>query len=507
MADARQPAWAGRIKKQLEKAKAKDSDLEISGAHSHKYELRKPVSREKVEAFERKYGFCLPEEYRDFLLFAGDGGAGPYFGVYSLDEVERELGSERSYCPQKEPVIYPEMSEEAWEELIGSDEEGKKERAAAFDTERKAGAAANPGGEDEEEGCRPYAGILPIGSQGCTLMTGLVISGAYQGRVVYFDLDRCGAPFFVREEGFFGWYERWLKELLAGYDVDFYGMHLGGSAKGLMERYERTEDIKEKAVIVESCYKFYSLPAKLKTYYKKACRRETDAGLCTKLIKMLAHFHTEGLAGEIDRLWEYGAYGEAISVITYEGTREVKEKWLEQIFEKLPQLTGEAFQDACYTVKALKDHPAVEAGRLRESLLRTDLCRNDRIVLFYCIEELRDREAVADWFLAYLSKERDVHMLLCAVRAMAGVKDEGLMRQYVTLLDQYRTHEDAKRDYEGSQKVLKNGSRFGCSRPAGQLVNNLLAAFDHFGKPWYEGWRVLMGDESWEKWKGQQGFL
>ncbi len=133
MADAKQPAWAGRIKKQLEKAKAKDSDLEISGAHSHKYELRKPVSREKMEAFERKYGFCLPEEYRDFLLFAGDGGAGPYFGVYSLDEVERELGSERSYCPQKELVIYPEMSEEAWEELIGSDEEGKKERAAAFD--------------------------------------------------------------------------------------------------------------------------------------------------------------------------------------------------------------------------------------------------------------------------------------------------------------------------------------------------------------------------------------
>ena len=57
---------------------------------------------------------------------------------------------------------------------------------------------------------QPFAGILPIGSQGCTLMTGLMLRGPYSGQVVYFDLDCCSKPFFVRENGFLAWYMRCL---------------------------------------------------------------------------------------------------------------------------------------------------------------------------------------------------------------------------------------------------------------------------------------------------------
>ena len=96
-----------------------------------------------------------------------------------------------------------------------------------------------------------------------------------------------------------------------------------------------------------------------------------------KLIKMMARFHVPGMAKELETLWEYGAYAEAVSIITYEGTWEVKEAWYEKVFEILPKLHGEGFRDACHTISAMKEYPNVHAGRLKEALVRGDLERQD----------------------------------------------------------------------------------------------------------------------------------
>lgn len=478
MEKPKQPAWAGGMRKLLEKVKCKDKNLEISGAHSHKYKLRAPADEAKIRKFEADHQIELPEEYRKFLLFLGDGGAGPYFGLYSLKEVDREVRKGR-YRLEGEPVICPEMSEEEWNRTV-----------------------------DSKEKSPLYVGVLPIGSQGCTLVTGLMVQGPYRGQVVYFDLDYCGRPFFVREQGFLAWYERWLKEAAAGYDVDYFGLHLAGDAKELMERYENSHDPKEKIEIIESYYKFESLSEKLKTYYKKACSQEENMEIRMKLIKMLAHFHTPGLTGEIEKLWKYGAYPEAISIITYEGTWEVKEKWYERVFEKLPELTGNAFQDACYTIRTVKDYPNVHAGRLREALEREDLDRNDRLVLFHSLKELKGKEEVLDYFLEYhrLGAE-DPHMLIYAIWAMEGVEDRRLQEFYVKWLDKYRTHENAKWDYRGSQMVLKGGCCMGASRPEGQAVSNLMRQFDNFGLDYRGAWKLLMDDGRWGEWKRQNGFV
>ena len=44
-----QPAWAKRILKLLEQAKAKDPDFVRFGAYSHKYKLSPPVSEETIQ--------------------------------------------------------------------------------------------------------------------------------------------------------------------------------------------------------------------------------------------------------------------------------------------------------------------------------------------------------------------------------------------------------------------------------------------------------------------------
>jgi hypothetical protein len=55
------------------------------GAAAHHYLLNLPLPQSEVTAFEARYGLSLPGEYRSFLLEAGDGGAGPFYGIFRLD--------------------------------------------------------------------------------------------------------------------------------------------------------------------------------------------------------------------------------------------------------------------------------------------------------------------------------------------------------------------------------------------------------------------------------------
>ena len=487
MAGTGQPAWVKRILKLLEQAKAKDPDFARFGAYSHQYKLAAPASEEAIRKFEEQQGVRLPEEYRDFLTFIGNGGAGPYYGLYGLKALEDDLSDShglRRCRPLEEPVIYPKMSGEEWDRIV------------------------NPEGGRKGEEVYPYTGVLPIGTQGCTLMTGLMLTGPYRGQVVYYDNDFCGPPFFVREKGFLSWYERWLREVIAGYNDEEcgFGLNVDGNPRQLMELYEQTEDPEERKEIIDSYYKFETLPGKQKTYFKQACAQETDMEVRMKLIKMLVRFHVPGMTKEIEKLWEYGAYAEAVSIITYEGTWEVKAAWYEKIFEILPQLQGNGFRDACHTFGAMKDYPNVHAGRLKEALVREDLDRNDRIVLFHSIRDLKGKEEVLDYFLDYLSTEENPTMLIYAVWCTEGVKNRQLQELYVKLLDKYRTHENARFDYKGSQMVLKGGACLGASRPEGQLTSNLMRQFDYFGLDYRGGWKLLMDEGRWRDWKQERGF-
>ena len=249
-----QPPWAKRILKLLEQAKAKDRDLVRFGAYSHRYKLSPPASEEAIQKFEEQEGIRLPEEYRDFLLFVGNGGAGPYYGLYGVETGEKELHDAHGSClyrMQEEPVIYPKMSDEDWDRA--ADQEGRRKGEEVY----------------------PYVGVLPIGSQGCTLMTGIMLAGPYRGQVVYYDEDFCGQPFFVREQGFLKWYERWLREVIAGYNDEEigFGLNIDGTPSQLMDLYEQTEDPEEKIEIIDSFYKFETLPGKQKTYFKKPVPR------------------------------------------------------------------------------------------------------------------------------------------------------------------------------------------------------------------------------------------
>ena len=74
--------------------KRRDPGLQLFGAATHRYSLNAYLPREELQTFEETVGITLPEEYRDFLLRFGNGGAGPGYGLLSLKESIDEFGND-----------------------------------------------------------------------------------------------------------------------------------------------------------------------------------------------------------------------------------------------------------------------------------------------------------------------------------------------------------------------------------------------------------------------------
>lgn len=62
----------------------KGSSADIFGANAHKFELAPVLTEAQVAEAEAQWNIRFPDDYRSFLLQAGAGGAGPYYGLFPL---------------------------------------------------------------------------------------------------------------------------------------------------------------------------------------------------------------------------------------------------------------------------------------------------------------------------------------------------------------------------------------------------------------------------------------
>ena len=67
-----------------------DTEMKTFGASTygtgHHYRMNPVLSVDDLNEFQREYDVQLPADYADFLTQIGDGGIGPYYGLYSLRE-------------------------------------------------------------------------------------------------------------------------------------------------------------------------------------------------------------------------------------------------------------------------------------------------------------------------------------------------------------------------------------------------------------------------------------
>lgn len=193
----------------------RERGLECFGSQSHRFELAAPATEDEVAAFEAARRVRLPEDYRAFLLHAGNGGAGPFYGLLPLakwDDARYEpIDDLDQPCPLHPETLPPG---DDWLEVLLPGEDEAMDRA--------------------------LRGTLSLDTQGCTYYSQLVVTGPARGRVVYVDLD-AQRPYFPENTGFLDWYERWLDELLAGCKIHWFGMGMPGFEPELSAALERGE--------------------------------------------------------------------------------------------------------------------------------------------------------------------------------------------------------------------------------------------------------------------------
>ncbi|MFE7801570.1 HEAT repeat domain-containing protein [Nocardia sp. NPDC057440] len=201
-------AQLSRIADKLTQAAADPGLLESFGARTHGFRMNPPLSESTVAGFETEHGVVLPEGYRRFLLEVADGGAGPSYGLVPLAEAyDTAADSFAGHFAEPSPfvpgIVY---ADDWWDRFVES--------------------------QDRPD---PLQGTLSIVHHGCTGHTQLVISGPGRGRLVAIDYNGVPAPYVLEDPDFLTWYERWLDELLAGYDVGEFGCKLPGDEATLLD--------------------------------------------------------------------------------------------------------------------------------------------------------------------------------------------------------------------------------------------------------------------------------
>lgn len=161
-----------------------DPKCQKFGAGRHRYRLEPVLSEAEVSAFEEQHGVTLPEAYRNFVTQVGDGGAGPFYGLFRLKESRRRDAEwEEREIPDFLATPFPHT--EAWTPDPYKELDG-----------------------DEYDDPQWITGSLNIAEFGCGAFLRLVITGPERGHV-WFD-DRPSDGGLTRERGFYEWYMDWL---------------------------------------------------------------------------------------------------------------------------------------------------------------------------------------------------------------------------------------------------------------------------------------------------------
>jgi hypothetical protein len=189
----------------IEKLKAaKEKGVWPFGAAIHCFRLEPVAAESEVVKFEARWRIRLPEEYRAFITLAGDGGAGPAYGLFPLEETVSCRGTQipagllqkpfpflAAYNPREDPKMFDYWQRSKSRKVTTQEHEARK--------------------------LKEIAGTLPLCHEGCGDFHLLVVSGAARGQM-WLDATVSDGGYWPLSVGFLDWYVRWLDGALAGGD-------------------------------------------------------------------------------------------------------------------------------------------------------------------------------------------------------------------------------------------------------------------------------------------------
>jgi hypothetical protein len=203
----------GQIDRIIEKlGRLRDSDTQFSifGSMVHKYDLGPPLSEGSLKGYERDLGSELPFEYRQFLTHVGHGGAGPYYGLYRLDQ--EDVDATTDIRQTRKPFRWQEsFNPYDWEDPCSQEDVW----CTALEDE-------DATGQTELQVMLSVPGVLYFCDCGCGIRCFLIVRGDCVGEVwCDSQVDECGiTPEYGtdgKHQGFLDWYEKWLDDGIAAF--------------------------------------------------------------------------------------------------------------------------------------------------------------------------------------------------------------------------------------------------------------------------------------------------
>jgi hypothetical protein len=415
-----------RIQDKLIRAQRADSQLRVFGASSHKYRLKQPATLKQVLKFERAYSIQLPECYRSFVLTIGNGGvgpsnsgAGPFYGIYPFGENADELviDNAEKYL-KKDCIIYPKMADDYWKSLTRNIDESNR----------------MPDDEFESESGKIFGGILPIGSQGCTYLHGLVLNGPYRGRVVNLDMDR-QKPQFAFENNFLDWYERWLDEIISGElikdSAGWFGYVKGGTEEELLDCFITSINAEDK----EAC---------LDGLLGKTQLKESTLNKVEHLIKHNPAHKSNLVLAKSNYLQAKPYLLELVNTDTlsafkfiYSNSKDKSNEWLPIIEENINRINdAETLRYCTYLLK----ETGTQYGNLIVPFTKSSN-EQIRINAYYALGQLRSKKDFTEVFIEGLN-DRSNEVICTALQALSGVWNTRLLEHYKRLAEKFLQERD-----------------------------------------------------------------
>lgn len=207
----------------VNRARELDTDCREFGSSMHKYSFNPVIPISKVRDFEKRHKIKIPQGYVDFLTQVGNGGAGPDYGLYSLERIEEECYYDHKYivCPHtkvrnqpdfytfpysidgKEPMVNSRLTLKKWDDWYS------RFHKFAEDDNEKACHEMYP---------EAYNGLIQIVDSGCCTGYMLVCKGDLEGEVAAFQHE-LEAPAIINMK-FEDWVLEHFKRIIAKYEYN-----------------------------------------------------------------------------------------------------------------------------------------------------------------------------------------------------------------------------------------------------------------------------------------------
>jgi HEAT repeat protein len=282
-----------------------------------------------------------------------------------------------------------------------------------------------------------FQGLMYIGTQGCTYFTCLVMNGPFKGRVVYLDEELSSPPFFCYEKNFLDWYERWLGELIAGYDLDWFGTKMAGDDAALIKVFQQSSDPETQASALWSLFKLPTLQAQtIQFLQQQTTHPQQDLRFTAfRLLTNYAYPVAKPLIKTFLNSDNPAEQSVAVKSIFWYAKHHSSE-WVTDIAQVLPDVNdADIFRFIGYVLRESK-------GDYARALLPF-LKHDNKDILKSTLYELGQLKNKANFVMDFtpLLGHEDVLVKHATLQALATVNDTRLLPFYERILAHYQSNE------------------------------------------------------------------